>query len=196
MSFDFAADPFVNLDVLMGEASAKGQQDANAMVLATVNQDLQPSARIVLYKGLVRGGLSFYTNYQGRKARDLAAHPKVGACFFWPTLERQVRIEGVAEKMTRPESEAYFRTRPRLSQLGAWASEQSEEIASSEVLQARLDEFDRKFQGVEIPCPEHWGGYRLVPSEFEFWFGRQGRLHERYVFARQGDGWRRFMRSP
>lgn len=195
--FDHGGDPFTNLEILVKDASDRGLRDANAMALATVDANtLQPSARIVLFKGLVRGGLSFYTNYEGRKARELAGDTKASVCFFWPTLETQIRVEGATAKLTRAESEAYFKTRARLSQLGAWASHQSDEIPDHSYLEERTAEFSRKFQGQEIPCPPNWGGYHLVPSSFEFWFGRQGRLHERYVYERQGSDWRRFMRSP
>lgn len=195
MSFDPRRDPFENLEILVKEATAAGLRDPNAMTLATAVSG-QPSARVVFYKGLVRGGLSFYTNYEGRKGHELTANPKAGVNFFWPELETQARIEGVTEKLTRAESEAYFRTRARLSQVGAWASHQSEEISGLEELQRRVDDVERRFAGVEVPCPPHWGGFRLVPHEFEFWFGRGGRLHERYVYERRGDGWRTFMRSP
>lgn len=196
MSFDPAVDPFIHLEALVKDAADRGLVDANAMALATVGSDNQPSVRIVLFKGLVRGGLSFYTNYESRKARELADHPKVSAVFFWPSLARQIRVEGEVHKLYRSESEAYFATRPRLSQLGAWASAQSEEIADHEVLENQVRFFDAKFAGQTVPCPPNWGGYHIVPSAFEFWFGLSGRLHERYCYVRQGDGWRRFMRSP
>lgn len=196
MSFSFAADPFISLDQKVAEATAQGIRDANAMTLATVGQGGRPAARIVLYKGLVRGGLSFYTNFESRKGRELDAVRFASAVFFWPSLHEQIRLEGEVEKLRRDESEAYFRTRPRESQIGAWASAQSEEIADLEVLAGKVGFFERQFAGQEVPCPPHWGGYRLIPEAFEFWIGRPGRLHERYCFEKQGDGWRRFMRSP
>lgn len=197
MSFSFAADPFLSLDRKVDEAAAQGLRDPNAMTLATLGADDRPSARIVLYKGLVRGGLSFYTNYESRKGRDLQSSHFASAVFFWASMHEQVRVEGEVFKLRPEESEAYFRTRPRESQIGAWASAQSDEIKSLDELAAKVEGFERQFAGQEIPCPPHWGGYHLVPSSFEFWIGRTGRLHERYCFERQADGgWRRFMRSP
>lgn len=196
MTFDSAVDPFVHLQTLVKDAADQGLVDANAMTLATVGLDQKPSARIVLFKGLVRGGLSFYTNYEGRKGRELEANPAVSAVFFWPTLARQIRVDGEAVKLTREESEAYFRTRPRLSQLGAWASQQSEEISDHEILEEKVRRYDVKFHEQDVPCPPHWGGFHIIPSAFEFWFGLSGRLHERHCYERAGQGWRTFMRSP
>jgi pyridoxamine 5'-phosphate oxidase len=196
MGFDFKKDPFENFLTLYKEAQIKGIPDANAMSLATVNKENKPSVRIVLFKGLIRGGFSFYTNYDGRKAHDIDANPNVAANFFWPHLDRQVRIEGTVERVTREESEAYFSTRPRLSQLGAWTSNQSEVLESFNVFQAKLKAIDEKFKGQKVPCPPHWGGYRIEASEIEFWFGKSGRLHERYVYQRNGEGWKTFLRSP
>lgn len=197
MKFDPNGDPFRQLDQLIKEAADRGLTDANAMTLATVGENDKPSARVVLYKGLIRGGLSFYTNYDGRKGLELAHRPQASAVFFWPTLSRQIRVEGRTEKLTPAESDAYFQSRPRLSQIGAWASAQSQEIASFDVLRERIEAVEKRFAGTEVPRPEHWGGYLLIPENFEFWFGHEGRLHERYVFERQvGGDWRRFMRSP
>lgn len=197
MSFSFAADPFLNLDRKVDEAAAQGIRDANAMTLATLGADHRPSARVVLYKGLIRGGLSFYTNYQSRKGQELAGNHFASAVFFWPSMHEQVRVEGEVIKLSPEESEAYFRTRPRESQIGAWASAQSEEIKNLEELATKVELYERRFAGQDIPCPLHWGGYHLIPSSFEFWIGRTGRLHERYCYERQPDGgWRRFMRSP
>lgn len=196
MSFDFKTDPFENFLKLYSEAQKKGVPEAHAMSLATVNSELQPSVRIVYYKGLHEGGFSFYTNYAGRKGQDLNSNTKACANFFWPHLDQQVRIEGTVEKLARAESEKYFATRPRLSQIGAWASNQSEEIPSLDFFKAKVAEAEKKFAGSPVPCPPHWGGYRLVPSEIEFWFGRNARLHERYVYQKDGADWRRFLRSP
>lgn len=195
-SFDFKKDPFENFLNLYKEAQIKGIPEANAMSLATVNQENKPSVRIVLYKGIIRGGFSFFTNYDGRKARDMDANRNVSANFFWPHLDRQVRIEGYVEKLTREESEAYFATRARLSQLGAWASNQSEAIESFEAFQNKLNSIEEKFRGQKIPCPPHWGGYRIEANEIEFWFGQDGRLHKRYIYQRQGSAWKQFLRSP
>lgn len=196
MSFDFKKDPFDNFLDLLKEAQIKGVPDHNAMALATVNEKCEPSVRIVFYKGLVRRGFSFYTNYQGRKGKDLEQNKSVCANFFWSHLDQQVRVEGVIEKLTAEESDAYFASRPRLSQIGAWASDQSEKIESFAKFQEKTDQLIAKFHGQKIPRPPHWGGYIILPKEIEFWFGRIGRLHERYVYEKQGDQWNRFLRSP
>lgn len=195
-SFDFKKDPIENFLILYKEAQIKGIPDANAMSLATVNAENKPSVRIVLFKGIVRGGFSFYTNYEGRKGQDMQANRNVGVNFFWPHLDRQVRIEGQVEKLTREESEAYFNTRPRLSQLGAWTSSQSEVLESFAAFQKKFASIEEKFKGQTVPCPPHWGGYRIVPDEIEFWFGKDGRLHERYIYQHQGQTWKHFLRFP
>jgi pyridoxamine 5'-phosphate oxidase len=195
--FDLSLEPFLHLERLLTEAQQRGEPEHNAMALATAGADLQPTVRIVYYKGLVRGGLSFYTNYNGIKAKDIALNPKVCLNFYYPAVWQQIRILGTALKLTRAESEAYFKTRARLNQLGAWASNQSEEIPSLDFFQDKMDEIEKKFAGQEVPCPPGWGGFHVIPSEFEFWFGKTGRLHERYVYQRQGDhSWHRFLRSP
>lgn len=196
MNFDHSLDPFLHLDAWVKEAKEKGITDPNAMVLATVGKDFQPSNRVVLYKGLLRGGLSFYTNYNGRKAQELKNNNKASVNFFWASMALQIRIEGEVHKLTREESEAYFRTRPRLSQLGAWASDQSQEVSGIEELQKKLQIIEEKFKGQEVPCPPNWGGYHLIPNYFEFWVGRDGRLHERYCYEKKNSTWRRFMRFP
>jgi pyridoxamine 5'-phosphate oxidase len=196
MSFEFKNDPIENFLNLYKEAQIKGVPEPNAMALATVNEENKPSVRIVFYKGLVRRGFSFYTNYSGRKGQDLEKNKSIAANFFWPHLDRQVRIEGVVEKLTRDESEQYFATRPRLSQLGAWTSNQSEKIDSFEAFHKKFEQVEKKYEGQNIPCPPQWGGYRIVPEEIEFWFGKTGRLHERYVYQKSGAEWSRFLRSP
>lgn len=194
--FDFKKDPFENFFTLYKEAQIKGIPDAHAMTLATVNKENKPSVRIVYYKGMIRGGFSFYTNYDGRKAHDIESNKNVSVNFFWSHLDRQIRIDGVVEKLTREESEAYFSTRPRLSQLGAWTSNQSEVIESFAAFNTKFAEVDKKFLGKKVPCPPNWGGYRIIPSEFEFWFGKNGRLHERYIYQLNGTNWKTFLRSP
>lgn len=197
MSFDFKKDPLENFLELYKAAQAKGVPDANAMTLATVNKENQPSVRVVLFKGLIDRGFSFYTNYEGRKAKDIEYNHKVGVNFFWPQLDQQIRIEGTVQKISYIESEKYFSTRPRLSQIGAWASQQSEEIVSFESFKTKFDSIEKKFQGQIVPCPPNWGGYRIEPNDIEFWFGKLGRLHERYVYQKMTNGdWKRFLRSP
>ena len=196
MSFDFKKDPFENFLELFKAAQVKGVPEHNAMALATVNQKSQPSVRIVLYKGLVRRGFSFYTNYDGRKGQELDKNNSVAATFFWPHLEQQIRIEGKAEKLTAEESDKYFSSRPRLSQIGAWSSNQSEKIESFESFQKKINAIEEKFNGKTVSRPPHWGGYRIVPTEIEFWFGKVGRLHERYVYSGNDMQWNRFLRSP
>lgn len=182
--FDLSADPFVNFQNLLGVAQRKGVPEHHAMTVATVNEKCEPSSRIVYFKGLIRGGFSFYTNYQGRKGHDLEKNPHICAGFFWPHLDQQIRIAGLADKLTEEESDKYFATRSRLSQLGAWASLQSETLQSFDYFHKRMDEFEKKFSGLKVNRPPHWGGFRIVPTEFEFWFGRSGRLHERYIYTR------------
>lgn len=194
----FVADPLIEFERSLENATKAGVKEANAMSLASVDPQGIPSVRIVYYKGMIRGGLSFYTNYQGKKSLDFEKNPRAGVNFFWPELFEQVRIQGLVDKLTREESENYFRTRPRMSQIGAWASHQSEEIPHHEALLERFETFEKKYEGQDVPCPPHWGGFRLVPLEIEFWIGREGRLHERYVYQRSsmGGAWRTFMRSP
>lgn len=197
-SFDFQRDPFDHFQELFREAEAKIPKDPNAMSLATVSQEGIPAVRTVLFKGIVRGGFSFYTNYESPKARDLLATKKAALLFYWPSLDRQIRITGPVEKLTRQESEAYFSSRARLSQLGAWASHQSQKINDHEELEQRVQEFDKQFAGKQVPCPPHWGGFHVLPLKFEFWFARSGRLHERYVYERSTleSPWETSVRSP
>lgn len=194
--FNFNLDPIENFVCWLDEAVEQKMPDPNAMALATVNKENKPSVRTVFYKGFVRGGFSFYTNYNGRKAQDISANPNVCVNFFWPLLERQIRIEGKAQKTTREESETYFKTRARESQLGAWASNQSQRLMSQEVLANRFKELDTLYAGKDIPCPPHWGGYIIIPEKIEFWFGRKGRMHERYVYTRNGSNWDRSFLNP
>ncbi len=194
--FSFEKDPFESFLGLLAEAESHKVPEYNAMTLSTVGLDEKPSSRVVLFKGLVRGGLSFYTNYQGSKSIQISRNPNVALNFFWPTLEQQIRIQGQSEKMTRAESEEYFRQRPRESQIGAWASAQSELLKNLDELDLRFEETKKKFAGQEVPCPPHWGGFIVRPDHFEFWFGRKGRLHERYIYEKEGTSWKRFMKFP
>lgn len=194
--FDFKIDPLENFESLFTDALNKNLPEPNAMALATVNSEKKPSVRTVLYRGLIRDGFSFYTNYQSRKALDIETNPIVCANFFWAQLERQIRIEGQAQKTTRAESEAYFKTRPRISQIGAWASDQSRPLASLESLEVKFKNIENKYSNQDIPCPPHWGGFLIIPEIIEFWFGRAGRLHERYQYTRSANGWSRLFLNP
>lgn len=166
------------------------QIDVNAMTLATVNERGEPSARVVLLKGVNEGGFVFYTNYNSRKGRELAENPHAALVFYWPELERQVSAAGMVSKVTAEESDAYFRSRPRGSRLAAWASNQSEAVPNRATLEERWIAFEKKFPA-EVPRPPHWGGYVLTPERVEFWQGRPNRLHDRFVYTRQSQGsWR------
>jgi pyridoxamine 5'-phosphate oxidase len=195
--FDFSVDPFLHLTQLLETAKSRGEPEHNAMALATVGADLKPSVRTVYFKGLIRGGLSFYGNYNSTKGQNIEQNNQVCLNFYYAKEWEQIRINGRAHKLTRAESEAYFKTRSRLSQIGAWASNQSQEIPGTEYFQKRIAEYEKSFDGQEVPCPENWGGYHVIPEEFEFWFGKSGRLHERYVYQLKSDKtWRTFMKAP
>lgn len=194
---DAHANPFVQFRLWFAEAKSAQILEPNAMTLATANASGEPSARVVLLKELDEQGFVFYTNYQSDKAQDIAANARVSLNFFWGELERQVRVQGAATKVSREESEAYFQTRPRESQIGAWASQQSSVVASREDLARRFQELSAEFEGRDIPCPPFWGGYRVKPSAIEFWQGRPGRLHDRLLYTCADDGfWRVERLSP
>ncbi|MGY2487002.1 pyridoxamine 5'-phosphate oxidase [Cupriavidus sp. CP313] len=193
---DVAPDPMSQFKRWFDEAVTAKLPEPNAMTLATVDADGQPSARIVLLKGIDDRGFTFFTNYESRKGLDLAANPRAALLFHWVQLERQVRVEGHVEKVSDDESDAYFATRPLGSRVGAWASAQSREVPGRDVLEQREQEYRSKF-GENPPRPPHWGGYRLVPTALEFWQGRPSRLHDRIAFRLQpGGDWQIVRLSP
>lgn len=185
---DLKPSPFAQFDLWMREAIETQVLEPNAMSLATVGADGQPTLRTVLLKGFDERGLVFYTNYESAKSRQIAGNPRVAVVFPWLPLERQVSITGRAAKISAAESLKYFLSRPRDSQIGAWASRQSEVITTRSLLEAKFAEMKAKFSAGEIPLPSHWGGYRITPETFEFWQGRPSRMHDRFRYTRQADG--------
>jgi pyridoxamine 5'-phosphate oxidase len=194
---DAAPDPIEQFRGWFDDALAADLHEPNAMTLATATPEGRPSARTVLIKGFDERGFVFYTNYEGRKARELEANPQCALVFYWGELERQVRVEGRAGRVSEEESDAYFTSRPRGSQLGAWASEQSRPVEDRGTLERRLRELEREYEGREVPRPPFWGGYRVEPETVEFWQGRENRLHDRLLYRRSGDGgWKRERLQP
>ncbi len=183
-------DPFVKFQDWMKEAWVHEPEDANAMTLATATPDGIPSARIVLLKGADAAGFVFYTNTQSRKGDEIAANARAALLFHWKQLGRQIRIEGHVERVTDAEADAYFSTRPRISRLGAWASDQSRDLPERTELERRLANYDTTYPGDDIPRPPHWSGFRIVPDRFEFWQNMPFRLHDRTVYTKSpGNGW-------
>lgn len=189
-------NPFKGFSIWFDEAIINKEIEANAFTLSTLNlSEMLPSSRIVYLKELREEKFVFYTNYLSQKGKEIILNPKASALFFWPGLQRQVRIEGIVSKISKEESDAYFSSRPRESQLGAWASNQSEVLENRGDLINRLEAFDKKYPDT-VPRPEHWGGFELSPQIIEFWQGRPSRLHDRLVFKKNKNGWLTFRKNP
>ncbi len=190
------SDPVTLFVRWYAEAVAAPDPFADAMTLATATAEGRPSARMVLYKGLSAGEPRFFTNYESRKGRELEQNPRAALVFHWTSLTRQVRIEGAVERLSEAESDNYFASRERESQLGAWASQQSRALRDRSELEQRYAEFERKYSGTAVPRPPHWGGFRLVADAYEFWIGLSHRLHERARYERTEQGWTSQLLSP
>ncbi len=193
---DVDADPIVQFHQWFDAAVRAEVQEPNAMFLATATPDAYPSGRVVLLKGADQRGFVFYTDYRSRKGAELADNPHASLCFFWPELERQVRIVGAVQRVSRAESDEYFQSRPLPSRIGAWSSHQSAVLPSRDVLEQELAANTARFADGPVPLPEHWGGFRVVPDEIEFWQGRPSRLHDRIQFRRESGVWNRRRLSP
>jgi len=189
-------NPFVQFTKWYESILNSNLNEPTAMMLSTANINGNPSARIVLLKEIDDGGFVFYTNYGSSKGKDLNENPKAALTFFWDELRRQIRIEGRIEKISRETSKEYFSSRPRESQIGAWVSAQSSVIPNRHILENKFDELDEQFGNEEIPLPDFWGGYRLTPNYFEFWQGRENRLHDRICYKKENDDWKIFRIAP
>jgi pyridoxamine 5'-phosphate oxidase len=189
-------EPFTRFGALFEEARRVVSPDPNAMSLATVDERGQPTVRVVLLKDFDARGFVFFTNYRSAKGKAVLATGRAGLNFFWPPLGQQVRIEGTVEPVDAAEADAYFATRPKVSQLGAWASHQSEPLESRDVLEQRLAEVMRKYENSEVPRPPHWGGFRVRPDRIEFWKAHEFRLHWREQYVKSGEGWEKSWLNP
>ena len=185
-----AIDPLIQIENWLENAKKTSLANPNAFTLSTIDRDGIPRARVVLMKAVHPEGVVFFTNYESQKGRDLAHEPRCSALFFWDSLARQIHIVGQAEKTSRQESEAYWSTRPRASQLSQWMSKQSEPVASRDQLEKEFRVADERFHNQPVPCPPHWGGYLIRPTYVEFWVGREGRLHDRLTYRKVENGWR------
>ncbi len=193
---DVDGDPIVQFRHWFDDAVRAEVHEPNAMFLATATPDAYPSGRVVLLKEVDQRGFVFYTDYRSRKGSELADNPHASLCFFWAELERQVRIGGAVQRVSRAESDAYFQSRPLPSRIGAWTSRQSAVLSSREELERELASNEARFADGPVPLPEHWGGFRVVPEEIEFWQGRPSRLHDRIQFRREAGTWVRRRLSP
>ncbi len=193
---DVDPDPIIQFGRWFDDALRAEVLEPNAMCLATATPDAYPSARIVLLKEYDQRGFVFFTDYRSRKGQELSDNPHASLCFFWAELERQVRISGAVQRVTRAESDAYFQSRPLPSRIGAWTSTQSAVLTSRDALETALAETAERFSGQDVPLPGHWGGFRVVPTEIEFWQGRPSRLHDRIEFRREAGAWHPRRLSP
>lgn len=193
---DVDADPIVQFERWFADARDAQCNEPNAMTLATCTPDAYPSARMVLLKGVDARGFVFFTDYRSRKGQELSDNPHAALCFFWHELERQVRVSGAVQRIARDESLEYFASRPRGSRIGAWVSHQSQVIASREMLEQQVAEVSARFSDEQVPLPEHWGGFRVIPDEIEFWQGRESRLHDRIAYTRTAGRWVKRRLSP
>lgn len=193
---DLLPDPIALAQRWFADAQAAGLEQHDAMTLATATPDGRPSARAVLLKGIDARGFAFFTNYESRKGHELEANPYAALVLLWIPLQRQLRVTGRVERLSDEESDAYFATRPRGSQLGAWASEQSRPLPDRSALERRWAALDERYGGGAVPRPPHWGGFRVEPGEIEVWQGRANRLHDRFAYVRTSDGWTRERLAP